>query len=30
LGLGWGRTWLDRLGATGVTDISLLRFQYVH
>jgi len=30
LGFGWGRTWLDRFGATGVTDSGLLRFQYVH
>jgi phosphate-selective porin OprO/OprP len=29
-GMGWGHTWLDRLGATGRTDSFLTRFQWVY
>ncbi len=29
VGFGWGHTWLDRFGATGVTDIFLTRLQWV-
>lgn len=29
-GAGWGRTWLDRAGATGVTDTVLTRIQWVY
>jgi phosphate-selective porin OprO/OprP len=28
-GIGWGRTWLDRFGSTGVTDSVLTRAQWV-
>jgi len=30
LGLGWGRTWLDRFGQTGVTDSVQMRFQWIY
>ena len=30
MGVGWGRTWLDRFGTTGVTDSYLLRFQWIY
>jgi phosphate-selective porin OprO and OprP len=30
LGFGWGRTWLDRFGATGVTNSFLARLQWIH
>ena len=30
LGLGWGRTWLDRFGEQGVTDAVLTRLQWVY
>ena len=30
MGVGWGHTWLDRVGMTGVTDSVLARLQWVH
>jgi phosphate-selective porin OprO/OprP len=30
LGFGWGHTWLDRFGKTGVTDSFLTRFQWIY
>jgi hypothetical protein len=30
MGVGWGHTWLDRIGMTGVTDSVLTRLQWVH
>jgi phosphate-selective porin OprO/OprP len=30
LGAGWGRTWLDRAGTTGITDSFLIRIQWVY
>ncbi|MGE5197995.1 MAG: OprO/OprP family phosphate-selective porin [Rhodospirillaceae bacterium] len=30
LGAGWGHTWLDRFGTTGVTDSLQLRWQWVY
>jgi len=30
IGFGWGHTWLDRLGKTGVTDSFLTRIQWVY
>lgn len=30
LGVGWGRTWLDRFGTTGVTDSLLTRLQWIY
>ena len=29
-GIGWGRTWLDKNGVTGVTDAVLSRIQWVY
>ncbi len=30
VGFGWGHTWLDRFGKTGVTDSFLTRFQWIY
>ena len=30
IGFGWGHTWLDRFGKTGVTDSFLTRIQWVY
>src|ERR1039458_118794 len=30
IGFGWGHTWLDRNGTTGVTDIFLTRLQWIY
>jgi phosphate-selective porin OprO/OprP len=30
MGFGWGHTWLDRFGKTGVTDSFLTRFQWIY
>jgi phosphate-selective porin OprO and OprP len=30
LGAGWGRTWLDRFGTTGVTNSMLTRLQWIY
>jgi len=30
VGFGWGHTWLDRSGTTGITDIFLTRLQWVY
>jgi phosphate-selective porin OprO/OprP len=30
VGLGWGHTWLDRFGKTGVTDGLQMRFQWIY